>query len=483
MVMLLVFPTMFFLHAEPLSLQQALTIASKNNPKIKQYEERLAQRGLDETNAKGSFLPTVTLTAGYSHMNAPLVMDLDPLREALLQLESVNQVQFASIASQMAGGSAISNPASPAYQSAYSSAYSSLNAALPKFVDTLKDQNYPSAAVTAVLPLFTGGSLVAAKRAANADHRASEYELAKIRNDVLQETVTNYLAVVLLNNVLHVRISVLAAMQQHCTNAEKLAAQGLIARYHVLRAKVAVSEAQRNLCDDSAKLEIALFALKKSLNYSDAAIIDVSDSLHFSAINEPADFFLNDASQNQPILHMVAEKKIMAKQKVAVQTGAMLPTIAAFGRYELFRDYLSALEAPWMIGINAQFTIFAGGKKYSARKSALHLVKEVDDIDSSAHRDISLWVNKAYRDMHSAQQRYFRLEADKELAAENMHLCKSRFESGYGTSLEVIDANLVTERNEIDRLTALYEYWKATADLLTATGRTATIIDMFIRKG
>jgi len=482
-VLIIVSPALFLLHAETLSLQQALTIASKNNTKIKQYEERILQRNFDVSNANGSFLPTVTLTAGYSHMNAPLAMDLDPLRQALLQLESANQVKFASIASVMAGGSAITDPTSATYQSAYTTAYSRLDAALPKFIDTLKDQNYPSAAVTAVMPLFTGGALIAAKRAANADIHASEYELEKTRNDVLMETVNNYLAVALLNNVLVVRKNVLAAIEQHCTNAEKLAEQGVIARYHVLRAKVAVSEAQRNLSDDSVKLELAMLALKKSLNMNDSVPLTLSDSLHFSPINESVDVFLQDAAKNQPLLHMVEEKKYMAQQKVAVQTGALLPTISAFGKYELFRSYLSALEPPWIIGVNANFTLFSGGKKFASLKSARHFVNEVEAIEADTKRDVALWVNKAYRTMHNAQQRYDRLQADKDLAEENLHLCKSRFESGYGTSLEVIDADLVIERNEIDRLTALYEYWKAAADLLTATGRTATITDKFLTKG
>jgi len=469
--------------AQPISIDQAIAIAMKSNDKILQYQQRDLQRSFDTKNAQGSFLPSITLTGSYNYLNAPLTMDLDPIRDVVLQTQSITQVNFASIASQMNGGAALSDPASPTYQAVYQKAYSALDNQIPHFIDTLKKQQYPSAAVTAVLPVFTGGRIIAASRAAQADKKAADFELCKIKNEVLQETVNNYLSIALLKKVAAVRTDVLAGMEQHKRNAEKLAEQGVIAKYHLLRALVAVSDAQRNIDDDKSKLSMAYLALKKSLNIPYANEIEVADTLTYFPCNDSLDIFLNYAKSHQPVFSMLMEKRRMAHQKVVAQRGAMLPQVALYGRAELFTDYLSALEPPWVVGINASLPIFTGGKNVTSYQSAKHLEEEAAIIDSAVHNDIDLWINKAYHDLRTSQQRYANLNADQNLANENLRQCQSRFENGYGTSLEVIDAQLVVEKNRIDRLVSLYDYCKAINELYTASGQSESVVAFLHGKG
>jgi outer membrane protein TolC len=182
------------------------------------------------------------------------------------------------------------------------------------------------------------------------------------------------------------------------------------------------------------------------------------------------------AQKNQPLFDVVHSNRAMAMQKLTAAKGVLYPQISAFGKYELFSDYLSAMEPDWVVGIQANLTLFSGGKNISNIRSATHLIKEIDQVDSTLQRDISLWINKAYREMRSAENSYVHLDADLELANENLHQCQSRFENGYGTSLEVIDAQLVLERNKVERLVALGDYYKALTELYTAAGKPSEAI-------
>ncbi len=469
--------------AQNLSIDQAIDIAMKNNDKILQYQQRDLQRSYDTKNAQGSFFPSITLSGSYNYMNDPLTMDLDPIRDVVLQTQTLTQVNFASIASQMKGGTAIADPASPVYQAVYQKAYSALDNQIPHFIDTLKKQQYPSAAITAIVPVFTGGRIIAASRAAQADKKAADFELCKIKNEVLQETVNNYLSVALLKKVVTVRAEVLAGMEQHKRNAEKLADQGIIAKYHLLRALVAVSDAQRNIDDDKSKLSMAYLALKKSLNIPFTKDVDVADTLTYFPFNDSLENFLHYASSHQPVFSMLKEKRQMAHQKVVAQRGAMLPQVALYGKAELFTEYLSALEPPWIVGVSASLPIFTGGKNVTSYQSAKHLETETAIIDNAVHNDIELWINKAYHDLRTAQLRYANLNADQNLANENLRQCQSRFENGYGTSLEVIDAQLVVEKNRIDRLVSLYDYCKAINELYTASGKSDAVVAFLHGKG
>jgi len=461
-----------------LSLDQAVRMAIENNDRVHQYQERVQQKKYEEKSAYGNFFPTVTLSGGYNHLDEPLLMDLDPIRDAMLSLQARNQVSFASIASKMSGGTGIAENTAQ-YAAYYSAAYSALDSKLPHFIDTLKEQNYPQASVTVVQPLFTGGKILAGSRAGRAERKASEAELVKTRNEVIQETTNYWLAVVVTRDVLSVRKEVLDGILQHQKNAERLSEQGLISKYHLLRADVAVSEAKRNLTDAQSKYEIAGLALRKTINCSDSLDFTILDSLVYQPVKDSLQVFLTSAEKEQPVYDILNQKKILAQQKVSVQTSALQPQVAAFGRYELFPDYLSNLEPDWVIGVTASLNLFSGFRNVNNLQSARHLVKEVDCMKSSIHHDINLLINKAYKEMRDAEQRYLQLESDIKLSDENYRQAQKRFESGYGTSLEVIDAQLVREKTRIDRILSLLDYYRSLNELNTAAGngeQTVTIL-------
>lgn len=459
--------------AQGLSLRQAVDIALTHNDKVHQYEDRLAGRKWDERVSIGNFLPSVTLNGGYNVMNDPLTMNLDPIRDVIISTEARNQVSFAGITSQ---NLSLLDSKSQAFAAAYQRASKSLDGQIPHFLDTLKDKRYPTAQVAAVLPIYAGGRLIAGARVGRADREIASFELTKTRNEVIQETVVNYLAVVLMKNIVNVRREILAAMQQHRKTAEKLSDQGVVAKYNLLRAQVAESEAERNLFNDENNEHVALLALYKTLNTEENASVEISDSLVYYPVSDSLNDLLEKMKTTQPIFSILERKEYMAHQKVVAQRGALLPQVGVFGRVELFQDYLSALEPPWIVGVYASIPLFSGGKNVGNLNSARAQEKEVKSIKSSINGDMKLWINKSYCDMRNAEQRYIKLKDDLELAMENLRQCKSRFQNGYGTSLEVIDAQLVVERNRIDQLNSLYEYFKSMIELHTGVGNPESIV-------
>lgn len=464
------------LRAQSLSLEQTIDMAKQRNEKIKQYRERVEQKKAEDKVAFGNFLPSLRLQASYNHLDDPLEIDLDPIRQAIIQIQAGNQTEMANIYSILQSGGALSAEQRAALYAQYGAQLGQL---IPPFRETLKDQDYRVASLVAVQPLFLGGKLIAAKKYAAADRRAAEAELSKTENEVIQETVNNYLAVALLNQVVEVRHQVLTGMKQHRDQARKLMDEGLIARYHFLRAEVAVADAERNLSDDSNRCELALMALKSTLGADPDAAISVSDSLTFSSLPDTLSQFLAEARTGQPLLELLREKKQAANQKYNAERAEFLPQLAAFGKYEMIPEDLSALEPRWVVGLQASMTLIEGGKRYHRLESARHLQNEVDYLRAYTERQIDLWVEKSYREMRNAEERYAKLQASVDLAQENLRQGEKRFEIGMGTSLEVVDARLELEKTLLERLSSLREYYRALTDLLVAAGRPQQIIEVW----
>ena len=464
------------LSAQSLSLEDAIKTAKARNEKIKQYAERVEQKKADDKVALGNFLPSLRLQANYNHLNDPLEIDLDPIRQAIIQIQAGNQTEFANIYSILQGNSALTAEQRAALYAQYGAQLGQL---IPPFREILKNQDYRVASLVLVQPLFLGGRLIAAKKFAAADQRAAEAELTKTENEVIQETVNNYLAVALLNQVVDVRRQVLEGMKQHRDQARKLFDEGLIARYHFLRAEVAVADAERNLFDDSNRRDLALIALKQTLGLDHNAAISVSDSLAYGSLSDTLSQFLAKAQTSQPLLELLREKKQAANQKFNAERAEFLPQLSAFGKYEMIPEDLSALEPRWVVGLQMNMTILEGGKRYHRLESARHLQKEVDYLQAYTKRQIDLWVEKSYREMRNAEERYLKLKANVELAQENLRQGEKRFETGLGTSLEVVDARLELEKNLLERLSSLREYYRALTDLFVAAGQPQQIIEVW----
>ncbi len=461
--------------AQELTIREALNIALSNNEKIKQYKERLEQKEYEVYTAWGNFLPTISLDGAYTHLNDQLEIDLSPIRSGMIQLQAGTQVELANIYNILSTGTPLTNVQKGGLLNQYLSGLDNL---LPAFKQTLKKQDYYQAAFVGIQPLFLGGKLWAAKTFSEAERDAAKIELLKTENEVTSEVFVNCFNYILVKQVVETRKNVLEGMKRHEKDAQKLFDEGLIANYHLLRAKVAVSEAERNLSDDLNNLDLAMIALKSCLGIDDTSKITVSDSLLFKDNNLNLNEMLSKAEINQPILQMIEQKKIAASQKFNVERSNFLPQVAAFGKYEIYPQYLSALEPRWAVGIQLKFNIFNGFKDYTKLESAIHLENEVDMIYSGAKRQVNLWVNKAYKDMDNYRTKYNKLQASLNLADENLRMNEKRFESGLGTSLEVIDARLSLEKVEIDRLVALNQYYKSLTELNLAIGSPTNVLNI-----
>jgi len=273
-------------YAQQISLEDAVEFALAHNQKIKQYEAKLGQKKYQNLEAFGNFLPKIDLVGSYTHLNEPLTIDLDPIRQAMIQMQSSNQVEFANIYNILQGNASLNDQERAGLYQQYSS---NLNELLPAFQETLKKQDYKTATIVGIQPLFTGGKILAAKKYASLEEESAQVELKLIHDEVVKETTQKYLAVVLVKDVIKVREDVLQLVTMHRNRAEKFLKQGLIANYNLLRAEVAVADAEKRLAEDKNKLDLAYLSLKSTMGLDLNESIEIYDSLTLKDSNVSLD--------------------------------------------------------------------------------------------------------------------------------------------------------------------------------------------------
>lgn len=463
-------------NSRQIDLPSAIDHALRNHPKVKQAETLLLQKKEGKNEAFGNFLPKINLSYSYTHLDEPISIDLSPIRDAMITLQSKNQTELSNIYTILGGQAPLTDAQKQALTAKYAG---QLNGLLPEFKSTLKRQDYWTGTLTGVQPLFTGGKLLAASNAADIEYNTSLLELEKVKNDVATDVIDNWLNVVFLKEMVRTRESVLEGMKLHRDRAEKMLAEGLIARYNYLRACVAVSDAERNLFDDQKKLELAMLALVNAISLDEGTSLIISDSLMPDTSIKDAEYYAAIAEKENPLIRIIDQKSLLAGEKKSAERARYMPVIAAFGKYEFYPEYLSAIEPRWAVGVSLNLNIFNGFQDQANIEKSKLLEKEITLIRADATSKIRLLVNKYHKASQTAIERFGQGAAALDLAQENLRLNEKRFETGLGTSLEVVDARLMLEKSEIDRKVSLYDYYKSMGQLYNACGKPLEFLNIW----
>ncbi len=450
-----------------MSLSAAVDSAMQNNSRILRFKQAVKEKEYLQKASVGNFLPSVDVVGGYTYFSANPEINMSQVKESVDDMFGKYGVVIAkeldlSEETQEVIYNKIVNGASK----------------LPAYNIVIDQQNYPNLNVVATQPLFMGGKIIAGRRFADAELNYASEELRKVSNEVVKETVERYFGVVLLQQVVKVRKEVVAGMKRHEKQAERAIEIGVIPKHELLRAQVAVANAERDLTDDQNKLELAKMALRASLGFPDTACLEVTDSLKFRLITTNLDDVKQMAFDGQPVFKMIEQKKVMVEQKHALELSEFMPQIAAWGQYSAFREEYPVIMPPFMVGIQAHINIFHGMQKFNKLKSTRYLAQQVELADKYAHEQINLWVNKSWRDATYKKERYLKMKPSVELARKNMEINEKRFEEGLSKSIDVIDSRLLYEGAELERLKSLYDYYIALTDLYLATGTPQKVVEL-----
>jgi len=456
--------------AQPMDLEQAFDRLESGNRGLQAGREKIMGAQASRRASWGAFMPVVKLQADVVRLDRDIVMDLDPIREGIMQLEANNAVQLQNLSYAMKNGGA----QMPAQQQAavQQAAYRQLDAGLPHFQETMKTRDDWGVSVVAYQPLFHGGRIWAANRVATAREDAAESDLLRQKGDLRRDFARLWVQGVLLKQSIGLRQQALESIGRHRDRARRMVEQGVADKAAFLRAGMAFAEARTALSDDSSRLESVGLTLAQMAGSAEPIL--PSDSLRPppAAPGSPEELQAS-VERRSPLLRSLADQREVAHRAVAVKNADFLPEIGLFGKYEFNREAArDALEPIWMVGVKGEMTLFRGGADWNSRAAALAAEREVDAMRGEARSVLEAQTARQILSMKQAGVRWENLSAQAELARENHRVTEARFAEGQATGLEVVDAWLSSEKAELERLSAAGDGWIALDEILWATGRT-----------
>jgi outer membrane protein TolC len=306
------------------------------------------------------------------------------------------------------------------------------------------------------VPIFTGGKIHYAVRAAREGVNATSSAASDVDADVTLEAERDYLAVLLTRDVVDLDQEALKSYQDHLEHARVSYREGVVANYDVIRAEAAVKEQEKRLIEAQNQHDIAVAALRTSLALEDEAPVDIAGRLFEIEDQVDLEALLATTVKSNPMLKALDEKIAAEKDAVKVQQGDYFPQVTGVAGREIDTHKLAQTDPTWFAGVRVSLKLFTGGERQAKVSEEKARARSTEFERHHAEDRIRLAVRSAYLNLESQRSALIASTKAAELAKESFRLASKRFDVGTGIGLEVLDANVSLTAARISILQALY---------------------------
>ena len=423
-----------------LTFEQAYHKMQNDNLALKSAQSERQSMEYKRKTTRGLYLPRFTFSATYMKFDQDIGVSMDGYSETLKDLGLVNQSTM-----------------------------------LPSTL-VLQKEEFASASINMIWPIFTGGKIRAANKAMDANIDGSLYEIQETLEKLNTELVERYYGYRLSLRAVQLYQEVYDAMLLHQSNAQKLEENGMISKAQTLYANLSVSRAKADLLSAINKSNTVENALKNTIA-DDTSEIRVISELFLIKNIESVEHFQQAAMEHNPILKRVEAKRELAQQSYNIMKADYMPTVAVVGNKVLADYQLAEMVPRWFVGVNLHWTIFDGTSRNYKTQSAKATVQRVDFIQQKARIDIATYINKLYNELQSHIEQLETMETTYTFAVEYQRVQRKAFSEGFATSKDVVDAETTLTKVKVGRLKVMNDYVLTLAKLLEFSGEAEKFLE------
>ncbi len=322
-------------------------------------------------------------------------------------------------------------------------------------------------------PIFKGGRLVRGVQVAEMKRSVAQDNYSTTRQELVYNLTSVFYKISQLEKLLQANDATVKQLEAHKRNVGIYFKTGTVPKLDLLKTDVELSHAQERRLFVKNNLE-STYELLKTL----MGIDDMSSNIRIEpepqrkeAVAAPAlDESIQKAFLQRPEYTAVTKKKKISEEKVKIAWGKRLPDIYAAGEYSGKSGDSLAFKENWSFGLKMILPVFDGGlirSEIDKERNELEKVKEEERFLKIA---ITREVRDAYLGIANAEERIEVTEKAIASAKESLRVELLKYDTGAGTSTDVIDAQTALLRAETDFCQALYDKEVALALMRKATG-------------
>lgn len=322
-------------------------------------------------------------------------------------------------------------------------------------------------------PIFKGGRLVRGVQVAEMKRSVAQDNYSTTRQELVYNLTSVFYKILELEKLLEANEATVKQLEAHKRDVEVHLKTGTAPKLDLLKADVELSHAQERRLLVKNSLESTYELLKTLMGIDDMSsgiAIEPGPQPKEAAMIPALDESMQKAFSQRPEYVAVMKKKKISEEKVKIAWGKRLPDIYAAGEYSGKSGDSLAFKENWSFGLKMMLPVFDGGlirSEIDKERNELEKVKEEE-------RFLKIAITREVRDAHlgiaNAEERVTVTGKAIASAKESLRVELLKYDTGSGTSTDVIDAQTALLRAETDLCQALYDKEVALALLRKATG-------------
>lgn len=342
--------------------------------------------------------------------------------------------------------------------------------------------------LTLTMPIYTGGQLEGAIKAADLAMNANELGLELSKQKVKAATMSAYYQALQAKNQIKVAQDSVNTLTEHLKNVNAQYTVGTVAKSDVLGTQVQMANAEQNLINANNNYDVAIASLNNVMGLPTDTELNLTDSLDYNVYEIPLEECNAYARSNRPDVLMADYQVAIAEAGVQQARAGYMPKVSAqaskswagedpFGSDETDQRYWT--NNNWTAGVVLSWDIWDNNVTQSKVNQSKAAVAKAEAAAENTRQSGDLEVRTAYLNLKAAEKSINTTQVAVDKAQEDYKIAQVRYAAGVGTNLDVMDAEEKLAQAQTNYYTALYNYNSSKAALDKAMG---IMVDLDVSK-
>ena len=328
--------------------------------------------------------------------------------------------------------------------------------------------------------LYAGGGVTASVKSQRLQLEAAVLEFQSILNDALLDVRVRFYTVLVNRERISVQERNVDLLQHQLQDVKNRFGAGTVSNFEVLRAEVALANAQPPLITARNDYRLAIEELRRSLGFATASESNVTKipeflgTLEFQPVTFDLRSALATAHAERPDIRRLSKLESSAEQGVFARRANYYPSVSLFGAYDWLQAPASVPNKSsidgWTVGLQSQWNIFDGRATAGRVAQARSQLEQVKLSLAETQLTVDVDVRRAISTFQQATELAEASKKVSEQAEESVRLANARFGAGTATQLDVLTAQNDLTTARLNQLQAYYSYNVSVASVRRAMG-------------
>lgn len=411
---------------QPISLQQALDLARRNNRQLQVAELTLERSRAALREAQAAEYPTFSINSDLTRSQS-----------------ASGQIQAAAAANQP--------------------------------LQNQSNLDTPGAALTGTAQLtynlYTAGERSGRIRAAQEQIRFNQLDVERVNEQLRLDVSTDYYNLQAADELVRINRAAVINAEASLRDTQALEQAGVGTRFDVLRSQVQLANATQDLTQALGDRLTARRQLAQRLSIAQSVSVSAADPVEISGLwNLSLEESIVLAFQNRAELAQQLAQRNISQQQRRIALSQIRPRVGLVTSYDLLNvfDDNVGLTDGYSVGARFSWNLFDGGAARARARQEESNIAIAETNFADTRNQIRFQVEQAYADLQSNLENIRTASVALEQAREALRLARLRFQAGVGTQTDVINAENDLTNAEGNRVTAILDYNRALASLQRA---------------